>query len=344
MNSKHEQNSLVNKVRLNIIKHNLIKRGDRVVVALSGGADSVCLFDVLDSLKAKLGFKLSACHYNHRIRGEAGDLDEEFVKKFCLDRGAEIEVSRRGLSETIKNEDDARQLRYSFFEKILLKGGSREGVKIAIAHNLNDLAETFLMRLIRGSGLRGLRSILPVRKNFIRPLLYISRPDIESYLANRGLQYRVDQTNFTDRYFRNKIRHKLIPDLEKYNNKIVEKLAQTATNLAEDYEQIDKNAADNYKLICQTAHSGVSFQRKDYLILSESQQKHLMIHIIEQLGGKNYSFTQIEKIDQLIKQNIGKKTLPLPYSLRFELQSGKITIKLTDSNNKEKNDQSEKKQ
>lgn len=323
---KHDQNKIEHKVYQYIKKNKLISGGDTVVVALSGGPDSICLFDILFNLQPKIVFSLSACHYNHRLRGEESEADQKYVEDMCSERGVELFTACRSKTETIKNEEDARILRYRFFEKISKEKGSR-GVKIGLAHNLNDLAETLLQRLIRGSGLRGLSSILPQRKFYIRPLLQISRPEILEYLESHHLAYRTDSSNLDNKYQRNKIRNLLIPDMLKYNPSLVEALARSATSLAEDMAVIDEYVAEKLRKIVKIDGKTYTIPVKEYHLLGSGLRKNILRECLEQIENSNdISFQQINKIDEIVMANIGEKKLPLPHSLRFEIKRGMIYL------------------
>ena len=203
-----KQTSLEYKVLNTIKENNLLQSGDKIVVAVSGGADSICLLYLLNKLKERLGITLEACHYNHKLRGEESDRDEKFVKKICQEWGIQASFSSAPEKNKFKNEEEAREARYLFFEKI---SEQDRGVKIAIAHTANDLTETFLLRLVRGTGIRGLRAIPLARKNFIRPLLHSTRSDVENYLKENNINYITDKTNYSLKYSRNFVRLKVVP-------------------------------------------------------------------------------------------------------------------------------------
>ncbi|MBQ2158378.1 MAG: tRNA lysidine(34) synthetase TilS, partial [Oscillospiraceae bacterium] len=180
-----------------IREFDMIQPGDRVLVCLSGGADSVCLLSVLSELSDELDLELFAAHYNHRLRGDESDGDEEFCAALCRGLGVplfvgsgdvRLEAERR--SQGI--EECARDMRYEFFYETAASLG---GAKIATAHNAEDNLETVLMRIARGTGLKGLCGIPPVRGEIIRPLLYVKRAEIETYLRVNGIPHREDSSN-----------------------------------------------------------------------------------------------------------------------------------------------------
>ena len=218
-----------------IRKNNLIQPGDSVVCAVSGGADSVALLFALYLLREKLEIALSAAHFNHHLRGEESDGDEAFVREFC-DRydipltlgGAQVQAGQKGL------EAAAREARYAFFAT--LPG------KIATAHTADDNAETVLLHLIRGTGLKGLGAIAPMRGNIIRPMLDVTRQDVEAFLAEYHLQYRQDSSNDTDAFLRNRIRHHVMPLLKQENPKIAQNLSAMAQRLRMDEAALQEAA------------------------------------------------------------------------------------------------------
>lgn len=325
MKDRADQKSFFNKAKLSVKKEKLINRGDVVFVALSGGADSVALAEFLIEYKKISDFELKACHFNHKIRGEEGDADQKFVEKYCREKHIPLKVGERTAGEVIKNEENARDLRYKFFDGILAQEGSRQG-KIALAHHMDDVAETFLMRMIRGSGLKGLSSILPRRKNFIRPLLGISKMEIIDYLKTHHQPYCTDATNFSDIYFRNKVRNTLIPLLAKFNPQITKKLAETAEVSAELYQYIAMRVAEIFERITEQRADGYIIHSREFAKLAPAEQTYLVIMCIDKLGGKDYTFAQVKNIVQLVTNKTGKKELPLPHSLRFSLKSGKIYL------------------
>ncbi len=204
------------KVLTAIKKYNMIPNGGRVIVALSGGSDSMSLLDVLSSLKEELGITLEAAHVNHCLRGKDSDSDEAFVAAECEKRKIRLhrlraDVSGRAEENGESLEEAGRRIRYDFFASL------GDDALIATAHNLSDRTETFLFNFTRGSGLKGLCSIPPVRGNIIRPLIECSKQEIEQYCAENSVEYVTDRTNSDVTYSRNRIRHNVIPELKRIN-------------------------------------------------------------------------------------------------------------------------------
>ena len=218
---------MLNKMRSFLVRQDMIQPGDRVICALSGGADSVAMTFAFYLLKEKLGITLEAAHFNHHLRGAESDRDEAFVRSFC-DRydiplhvgSGEVSPGKKGL------EAAAREARYAFLRS--LPG------KIATAHTADDNAETVLLHLIRGTGLKGLGGITPVHGKVIRPMLSVTRQEVEAFLEAWCLSHIEDSSNQTDAFLRNRIRHTVMPLLKEENPRIGENLSQMALRLREE--------------------------------------------------------------------------------------------------------------
>lgn len=234
------QELILEKIRKTIKTHHMIRPGDGIVAGLSGGPDSVCLFHALCMLKDSLQIgDITAVHINHCLRGEESDGDEAYAAELARRMDAEIRVFRYDVKRIAEKtgegtEAAGRRLRYQAFEQVRQEKGA---ARIAVAHNRNDQAETVLMRIMRGTGLRGLRGIDPVREDgrVIRPVLALSRAEIEAYCAGAGLQPRIDSTNRQEIYTRNKIRLRLLPLMEReFNPNITSALVRLSDQARED--------------------------------------------------------------------------------------------------------------
>ncbi|MGN0601436.1 MAG: tRNA lysidine(34) synthetase TilS [Oscillospiraceae bacterium] len=219
---------MLNKVEETIKKYNMIQKSERVMVGLSGGADSVSLLLCLK----KFGYNVSACHINHRLRGDESMRDEKFCIDLCKKLNINLEVHRIDVSNYCKEqncsiEEGARNLRYKIFE-------NADCDKIATAHTLSDSLETTIFNLVRGTGLKGLCSIPPVRDNIIRPLVACTREDVERFLAEESQDFVTDSTNLSVDYSRNKIRHKVIPVFSEMNASLLDTYKNTLENLRND--------------------------------------------------------------------------------------------------------------
>ena len=226
---------MLNKLGSLIRQYGMITPGDHIICALSGGADSVALTFAMYLLKDKLDIRLSAAHFNHHLRGEESDRDEQFVRDFC-DRydiplfvgGAEVKPDKKGL------EAAAREARYAFLRTL-------DG-KIATAHTADDNAETVLLHLIRGTGLKGLGGITPVSGQVIRPMLDVTRKDVEEFCEEWCLPFVEDSSNGTDAFLRNRIRHQVMPLLKQENPKLAENVSAMARRLRLDEEFLSRSA------------------------------------------------------------------------------------------------------
>jgi len=241
---------MIEKVLDTIRQHNLIEHGDKIVVGISGGPDSVCLLHILHRLIPAYGLELYALHVNHMLRGEEADLDELFVKEFCNGLGIPVriissDIKKISKSSGISLEEAGREVRYRAFEQYAMDVGAS---KIAVAHNKNDLVETVLMNIIRGSGLEGLKGIDYRRGKIIRPLLDTDRKEIEEYCRLNHLAPRIDLSNLEDKYTRNKVRLDLIPYITRmFDVDIVESVYRLAVLLKDDNDLIEKIAARAYE-------------------------------------------------------------------------------------------------
>jgi len=228
---------MLNKLLAFIRQQDLIQNGDRIVCAVSGGADSVALLFAMYLLKEKLDIQLEAAHFNHHLRGEESDRDEAFVKEFCHRYdiplhvgGGEVKPNKKGL------EAAARDARYAFLRS--LNG------KIATAHTADDNAETVLLHLVRGTGLKGLGGIAPVNGNVIRPMLSCTRQDVEDFCTEWCLRYITDSSNESDDFLRNRLRHHVVPLLKAENPKFSENTSAMALRLRQDEDCLSGLAGD----------------------------------------------------------------------------------------------------
>ncbi|MFH1201390.1 MAG: tRNA lysidine(34) synthetase TilS [Candidatus Omnitrophota bacterium] len=236
---------LIKKIREIIRRFKLFDFGDKVLVGVSGGPDSVALLFVLCQLRYEFGLNIHVAHLDHGLR-KCSKLDAEFVKKLAKKLNLPITVAKikvRNLAKNRSLEEVAREARLNYFFKVAKK---IKADKIALGHNKDDQAETVLMRIIRGSGLEGLRAILPKRTindyTVVRPLIEVSRKEIEGFLKKNNLKPRIDKTNFETEFFRNKIRHILIPYLKRFNPNIKDVLSDFAQNAGVDYEYLINGA------------------------------------------------------------------------------------------------------
>ena len=228
---------MLNKLENFLRRYDMIHAGDHIICAVSGGADSMALLWAMYLLKEKLGIDLSAAHFNHHLRGEESDRDEQFVRDFCDGYGIPLLVGSGNVVAGKKGlEAAARDARYAFLRT--LPG------KIATAHTADDNAETVLMHLVRGTGLKGLGAISPISGNVFRPMLGVTRADVEAFLEEYHVEHITDSSNDTDAFLRNRLRHHVMPLLTAENPKLAENLSAMALRLRQDEEALSRYASD----------------------------------------------------------------------------------------------------
>lgn len=245
------------KIRAISARYDMLKSGDTVVAAVSGGADSMALLNLLFTMREELGITLLACHINHNLRGEESLRDERFVRDFCDERQIELIVYSVEIKpdkhESI--EERARKTRYECFEKLC----TERNAKLATAHTASDNAETVLINLLRGTGTKGLGGIPPVRGKIIRPLLRCTREETERYCAEQGIGYITDSTNLSEEYTRNKLRLKIIPQLKSFNPSLIDGISRMTEAVTDDNAYLD-GLAETAKTDCWT-ESGYSCRK-----------------------------------------------------------------------------------
>ncbi len=301
-----------------IKKHKLIERNDKIVIGVSGGADSLCLLYLLKSLRKEFGLTIYIAHLDHLLRQESGK-DAQFVKKLGQKLGIPVilgSIDVRGLVRKTSLEESARNVRLEFLAGVAnkLKAG-----KIALAHNFDDQAETVLMRILRGAGLSGLSGIPLKRKmgkvEIIRPLLNARRKDIESFLKKRKISFCIDKSNSDEVYFRNKIRHKLLPLLEKdYNSNIREVLFSLAQNAGSDYEYLKASAARFLK------NNNSNLDLVKLKALHPSIMRLKLREAIASLQGdtRRITFKHIQELEDLIFNRPQGSVVDLPKGIKVK--------------------------
>lgn len=310
---------MLEKVKKYVEKWQMLSKEDCVIAGVSGGADSVCLLFILLELKKEIGFELVAVHVNHGLRGAEADADEEYVRNLCREKkvplevySADVEVIARERKQS--TEETGRDIRREFFEQTQYK---YKGTRIALAHHQNDNAETFLFRLARGTGLKGLCGMKPMSGNYIRPLLCVGRKEIEDYMKQCGVQYCTDATNTEDIYARNLIRNQIIPRFEgNINSKTVEHIHRTMEYMwqIEDYLE---NQTEYYFKQCVTQKDG------SCLILAEAYEKIpdvlkllLIRKAMVQISGREKDLEEIhfKQTEELFQKQTGRR-ITLPYEM-----------------------------
>lgn len=305
------------------------KEGDKIIIAVSGGPDSVCLLDILATLAPKYNLKLHIAHVNYGLRGKDSDSDEKYVRDLAGKYNIKINVLNAKKMTSLKNkenlENKLRQIRYSFFEKILTKENFN---LIAVAHNQDDQAETVLMRILRGSGLQGLASMSAKSQNIIRPLLDTSRQEIEKYLKEKNISFRIDKSNKDTVFFRNKIRHRLIPYLEKnFKISIKKNLSSLAETISDDFEYIQSSARKESSKIITESDGKIVIKIPALLNLSLSLQRQVLRNSISILSGlHNIELGNIEELLKITNSQKSKNQQASFGGLKVERKGDKLTL------------------
>lgn len=322
---------LLDRVKSNLISKGMINKGEGIVVGVSGGPDSLCLLYCLNSLKNEFELSIYVVHINHMIRGNDADQDQEFVEKLCRTLSIpcysfKIPIREIAKSKKLSEEECGREVRYEkFFEVMKQTGASR----VAVAQNMNDQAETIIMRITRGSGLQGICGIEWNSKSIIRPLLNITRKEIEEFCALNDIKPRIDKTNFEEIYTRNKIRLVAIPYIKKHlNENIVEILYKMGELLKEDNNYIDIKSIEGYNLcINKKCHDRLIFNLEKFNQQHQAIKTRIIRIALENLLGdlKGIEYKHIEYILKHI-QNPSGKSIEINRNIAVYNNYGKFEI------------------
>ncbi|MEG0775575.1 tRNA lysidine(34) synthetase TilS [Clostridium sp.] len=305
---------MIEKVISTIKENRMISNGDKIIVALSGGPDSMSLLNVLYELRERFNLTLYAAHVNHMLRGEDSDNDEKACKTFCEKHNIKlfsknINIDAISKERNISHEMAGREVRYEFFIELF---ENLKANKIALAHNSNDQAETVLMRLMRGSGIEGLVGIKPVRDSiFIRPLINTSRKEIEEYCSRNSLPVRIDKTNFESIYARNKVRLELIPYIEEnFNTDIIATLNRMSSLIRMDSDYLEEKSSKFFEKYCDSKMEKVIIY-KDAFNLHYSILSRVLRKALFKIKGNLYNLESIhiENIINIQKGETGKTTV-----------------------------------
>ncbi len=347
------------KVLQTIKKNDMIESGDKVILGVSGGPDSIAMLNVLLNIKneGNINFDIIVAHVNHKIRVEASQ-DEAFVCDFCKKNNVQffsksIDIPQIAHDKKIGEEEAGRYERYKFFDEIMSKTKAN---KIAIAHNQNDKAETILMNLLRGTGILGLKGIEFVKdEKYIRPLLDCTRAEIENYCKIQNLEPRIDKTNFDNTYTRNKVRNVVIPYVQKeFNPNFIKALIRLSELVKEEEEYVQNQVEIVYKevLIVEKTKKVEEYKKitnnynvddvnicednKNYIVLNLKKfnnkerviKSRVLLYTITRLLGSTQGIEKIH-VDDMVKlceRNIGNKYLTPNKKLRIFLKNGKIYL------------------
>lgn len=301
-------------------QYSMVRPGDLVVVGVSGGADSVALLHFLWENRKAMQIRLTACHVNHNLRGEESDRDELFVRRLCAGWDIELavfsaQVAREAEKTGESIEAYGRRSRYRFFEEAAGETG-----RIATAHTGSDTAETMLFHMARGTGLKGLCGIPPVRGRIIRPLILCSREEIEAYCREHNLTYVTDSSNFSDEYSRNRIRHQIMPCLQELNPNAAGSMAELALLLRKDADYLDKLAQ---RALNRLTPDGVHYNRRRLLRLDEA----LSCRILQKIGemhAVSLERKHLSVLDRMIREGSG--TLQLGDNCYFTASNSCLSV------------------
>jgi tRNA(Ile)-lysidine synthase len=337
-----------------IQQERMLSPSDKVILGVSGGADSTVMLHIFRALTTKLwpAGSIVVAHLNHNLRGKESDGDKEFVGELCAGLNVECVIESADVREIADNSKEnleaaARRLRYEFFHRVAIQHGA---TKVATAHTVNDQAETFLLRLIRGSGGAGLGGIAPVRllmqQNdrdqtsvpLIRPLLGITRDEIISYCEDNHLDYRTDSSNFSLDYSRNKVRHEILPQLALLNPQVISVLSESANRLRTDEAFLQSQAVEllNAELKRDPKNGSLMISVKALLETPSSLRVRMIREMVRRARGDLFQITarHLASIDSLLKQGKSGKTVRAP-GLRVERQFDTLvfinTTKTTES-------------
>lgn len=292
---------ILEKLKNTIQEYKLLDKKDKILIAYSGGVDSTGLFNLLLELREEWSFELFLGHFNHKLRQRAEE-DEQFVKRVAQKYSLPLLTGSRDVrsyaqARRMNIEEAGRKLRYDFLKKIALKIG---GAKVATGHTMNDQAETFLMRLMRGSGLRGLAGIFPVKEGVIvRPLIQIEREEIEAYLEKKGIEFCADESNFDRRFLRNRIRLELLPFIkENFEPNIVPRLARIAGIIREEENLLEKITQEKAKKSVSKKGNRISLDLESLSSHPRALARRVVRDFISELKGnlREVSFEDVESV------------------------------------------------
>jgi len=325
----------VGKVKKTIKKYRMLESGDRVIVGVSGGPDSMALLYVLNQIKEEYNLVLKVAHLNHGFRGKEAKKEAQFVEDTAKKLELPFEVKTFDVpaykkKSSLSSQEAARVIRYQFLEDVKEQFHAS---KIALGHNTDDQAETMMMWLLRGSGLKGLGGMPPVREGgIIRPLIEATREEIETFIKAEGIPFVIDSSNQKTKYLRNRLRHEVFPLLKKnYNPQLVKSLVQTASILRTENEYLEGIAEDALKkILVSKEKESVVIDVNGLLALPLAIQLRCLRGALEQVKGdlRRITFTHLYDILKIVGSDMPNKRLKLPQGIRVEKSYQKLIIKL----------------
>lgn len=323
--------NLLEKVKGTISRYGMLKDGDAVIIAVSGGPDSVALLHALFDLRRRMTLSLIVAHLNHGLRGKESDRDARFVMRMAgrLDLPCVVEkitiTKRPGQSV----QETARIARYKFLEKV---AGTYHASVIATGHTADDQAETLLMRFLRGSGRKGLGGIPPLRKietgRIVRPLIEIGREDLLDFLRKKKVNYVMDSSNRRATYLRNTVRKKLLPLLKRFNPRLIPHLSAISGNFREEDKFLEGLAKDEWTKVVQDGEQGVSVDIPNLRACAHPIRKRILMRAVRKAAGSLRGFSSIhfDMILTMTESASPNKAVFLPHAVRAERRYAKILI------------------
>ncbi|MEW6661798.1 MAG: tRNA lysidine(34) synthetase TilS [Bacillota bacterium] len=325
-----DDGAVLEKIFKTIAKYRLLEPHDGVLVAVSGGPDSVALLHALQSLTEEIPLTLWAAHLNHGLRGREAEEDAEFVSLLADKWGIpavieKIDVKNLAANEGLSAQEAARQARYRFLRRVAAQRGL---AKIAVGHHANDQAETVLLNFLRGSGTSGLKGMLPASQGVIRPLLEITRQEIEDYCRKHGLPSREDSSNLKTDYQRNRVRWHLLPELERYNPRMLETINRMAKVLREEDELLEKVCNTAISPLVQSAGQGIKLPLKEFNLLPAAIQGRAIRQCYAALTGskEGLAFAHVDAAIALAKGE-RKKGVNFPGGVALSRQKDWLVLR-----------------
>ena len=343
------------RIRETIREHNLIEKGDHIVLGLSGGPDSVCLFHVLRGMAEEMDLTIHPVHVNHRFRPGAAEADQEYVENLCADAGLTarvftVDCNALAAELDMTSEEAGRKARYDAFFQVAAEaaeqcGGDCGRVKIAVGHNAGDQAETVLFRILRGTGMDGIAGMAYERDErreegtfkVVRPLLDTWREEVEAYCEGKGLDPVTDHTNNEELYMRNRLRLDLIPYIEEhYNSNFQEGLVRMAKIAAADKDYFWVETARAYRMLKTPAGLTLEAEPDDEVTLDwrglanchEALRHRIILKAFDEIGlTQDITAERLEAADKIILGQVGGKTVEFPHGYSLSVGKGVVTFR-----------------
>jgi tRNA(Ile)-lysidine synthase len=322
------------RVKKTIDRYHLLDRDDRMIVAVSGGVDSMVMLHLLNALRKDLGLTLIVAHVNHGLRPDESKKEAELVEQESIRLGLPFEYGRFDAGEFsraagLSLQDGARRIRFHFFKTLLLKYDAR---KIALGHNADDQVETILLRLFRGSGLKGLKGMLPIREGrAIRPLLETWRKEIESFAGENKIPYLTDSSNLKRNYLRNRIRLHLIPLIEReYQSNFRELVLRTSAILREEDDCLEREAEKAFRTMVHEEPEGFSFRFSDFGNLYPSIRWRVLLSLLDRVYHEEnceQSWSSVDSLYKKLRHSSPSFLLELPHGIQAEKRYDQVKLK-----------------